>query len=487
MAWDVQIIQHTDSPTYTVRTGNSRCFVDLGSGYEYEPNAALTSIENSPRSLSVVYKYSASGNRTIARRQEATGTEAVATLEKRIRGNQSSWFDRVAKSGEDFDVQVHTGLCGRPDVFGDYDRAIILEDCRAFTHTRSPISSLEELETSGESLEISARSIVEISRPLYERASIDGLVAQVASVNIDGIPAIVVMVDPLPSSSIKLYFTLDSGKTWFIKEIPYVSSGTAPVYQYSMAVGSESILISIDSTTVMSASLPDPRSNQYLGVNQVDIADAIISAIAYRAGEYYVFAVDGDAFLVNEWSMSSRLIQGSNYYSNPWICAHGGFHGVLAGGHNGQCALIRPNGGLRPESVGVSSHINSVWSGDRYLYTGHENGKLMRRKIGETAWSEAYEFPSAIASISFATNNVGYVLLRNDSSIYRTIDGGVQWTLVTSFSSQLASVNGQQIVGIPDTGKFAAIGRLWANGLSYEGYATDDMKASEEGVILLAD
>lgn len=363
----------------------------------------------------------------------------------------------LAKSGCDFDVQIHMGDCQDPQDFNmGWTKILNLKGALLTKYGTTDLGALmpSERETVNEEVDVSAEDVEEIVRIVFEEQAASQITQQVIDLQVCdratcgscGIPSdgcnvvfgLTVTVGGSPGLGAELIYTDDGGETWDDRNITTLTPAEDP--NGLACVGIYVVVVSEDSESIHYAPAADILAGTEtwaevttgfvithgpLGIFSLTPRHTWIPA----EGGYIYFTSDITAGVVVQIAGSATVqdLQAIHGYDMLNLVAVG----------NSNAVLVTRNGGdtwatVTGPAVGVA--LNAVWmhTPDEW-FVGSAAGRLYYTQDAGETWVEK-AFPGSgagvVRDLVFASETVGYMAHSTAAPagrILRTVDGGHSW------------------------------------------------------------
>lgn len=394
-----------------------------------------------------------------------------------VRGEESLWTSslsgykylslqsvlaRMARARCKFDLQVHYGVCANLSDFNTFDSAIIFEDVLITDYNIDNLGALQPSENAAvlESVSISAANVYEVFEAQLVRTA-TGLVeafGPVAAVTFCGPscdddcsdPCANIFAIQLPltytgltaNDSLRILHSSDGGTTWDATTFPasFPAAGV-PLGSINVVCSGEYLVISMNTAADTGVILAVNRDS-INGTTTTDFTQATfgytITGMKTLNGYIYAAASTGRIVRFKAGSLSPEDIEDGTQYTNSWFALDGiNKDNMIFGGGVGTLAHRRKGASLRTVTVtdstgaiitvaitAVAMKSTSEW------YVGLRDGRIFCTADSGINWELVATLPGCVGKIIFPTKNVGYATVRNQGAVYRTIDGGSNWSAV---------------------------------------------------------
>lgn len=390
---------------------------------------------------------------------KVSGEPGVPELPLTIRyTDQLSKMLRLARTGCDFDVQVHMGACENPADFNrGWAKIIALDSARITSYGTTDLGALgpdenavinEEVPVTGEDayeivrLTFAEKAAAQVTREIVDITVCDTEACGECGTTSDGCQKIFALMgeaDASPGASPAVLYSSDGGNTWALSSLlPFTPAEEADSLD---CMGDNLFVVSQDAGSIAYAPVADVLAGTAVwtevttgfvtpaGAPRKVLAVSPVFAWIIGAGGYVYVSTDLTAG-VEVQDAGSATTQVLND-----ISAIDEFNAVAVGASN--AVIVTTNGGDTWQSIlgpAVGVALNAVAMKSQYEWiVGTAGGQLWYTQNGGTSWTQK-AFPGSgggqVRDIQFFNKTIGY--MAHDTALavgrlFRTIDGGNSW------------------------------------------------------------
>lgn len=389
------------------------------------------------------------------------GAEERATIDLtgRYALDVASTLLRLAKLRCANDIQIHMGACKDPNIFNQFDKALILEDAQLTNWSTG--GDLGTLASDGnavidETVSVSVKELYEaLPLKMVEKAA-DIVTTQVLDVVIcdvkscgdcedesDGcyhIYAVTEAAGGSPSTPPDIVFSVDKGATWYADDID--SLGAAESADAIGCVGLYIVVVSNDSNSLHYALKSEVNDVDY-DETWTEVTTGFVAggeprdcwgrpAIMYIVGDFgYIYSTTdptAGVTVLDAGVATSSQLNAVHALTDDFAVAVGNDGAVVytEDGLNWSALTTQP--------VGVGTDLNCVWCKTKQVWlVGDNAGSLWYTLDQGVNWTLIADFGAEIHDVAFSTDSVGYVAVETATprgQIRRTFDGGYSWIIL---------------------------------------------------------
>ncbi len=378
---------------------------------------------------------------------------------------------KIANKQCNIDLQIHFGTCERPDDFGGWTIARILENAAPQNFSTSPLGALDPSDEAAilETLNLQGTRLYDVKQlrpeemastqitdPVIDVVICDSATCGACGLASDGCQVVFALgggTTGSPGLPAELNYTSNGGDTWGTTTITTLGLAEAP--NAMACVGANLVVVSEDSESLHYAPIADilegtetwtevttgfeagggPRAIVSLGSNATWIAGA--------GGYIYFTANPEDGVTV--------VLPGGDLTAQDFNSIHAIDENNIVAVGDANALVVSVSGGSTWSLVtgpvpAVNLNCVQMLSQGSWL-VGTAGGELWYTLDGGANWAEKNFSGSGagqVRDIAFASKNVGY--MAHDTAtpagrILRTIDGGNSWTVLPEEKGQSIPAN----------------------------------------------
>lgn len=378
------------------------------------------------------------------------------TLRGRYARNVRSELLRLALQRSSVDIHVHFGSSSSPNVFEDFDKAVVIRDAVLTSWSTDDLGALsaEDTEAINEELEVSGTEMFEIVQLDFTERAVSAITNELVGAvmyNAKKGYTVSIAAGGSPSTPADVLYTEDGGSNWTAVDIDTLNAANSPT---GIAVlGTRVVVISnaadahyhadgddmVDGATAISWA-------EVTGYNAAGSPNAIDSVGA----KAFVVGDGGYVYELSSAASTPVVIDAGVATSENLLCVSmAGANVALAGGESG--ALIYTTDGITwsaAPTVPTIFNINAVAAfNDEKWMIGTDDGRVFYTLNGGASWVEKSFTNSGTGSVTamYAPNEtVVYLAHQNASTqavLHRSYDGGYSWSVMPEGTGTLPAAD----------------------------------------------
>lgn len=367
----------------------------------------------------------------------------TTTLTTRMSRNEISSFRDLFKQGCNFDLQIHFGLCSRPDAFNEFDKALIFENVYVTSYGTDPLISLTSADRDGilETLDISVGNFYELVPLTYSEVGvvqstaegpfIDGLFVDFKTCGgecgtSDGCSDAFVINDEGT-----VVFTRDGGISWTVASDSFgVTDETSVGIDYLNGF----VWVYTDDGTITYAT----KEDVYDGTNPTVLTGLTVSGVDQDSGSSYGLVVGTGGFIgyltsphqgfdIVHTGVTANDLNEVAFKPGTDMALIGGANGTLIYTENGRSFNVI----ALPVSLAAVTVTAVMPKSSQNWLVGMANGQLWCTDNGGLTWTLIWTGAATpITDIAFSTGH--QLWLTQGNNLFRTLDGGCTWKIQPS-------------------------------------------------------
>lgn len=422
---------------------------------------------------------------------EGADTRWTSSLIGRLPIDYQSILSKLASARCSFDVQVHFGKCVDPSNFNTFSMAWVFENVQISSYDLGALGALspDERATIDETVAFSAQSAYQLFQNYpyqygQEVTSTGSIAALTYSPNQEcegdcletcaNFYGIKLPATPLVSQDVYITHTHDGGLTWEETLLPCSATyATAPYTSYNIVSDGFNLYVVLNEVGggghLYVVPTEQVDANAITTTYYSALADTTIYAIKLIEDTLWLAGFGGKIWSFNRNTLILTTVLNATLTTSTFYAMDAVDNNtILAGGALGDLVLRR-NGGsfqavdLQVATVPVTNSITAiVMKSETEWIIGTDAGKLYSTIDGGVTFTLLSSFVSCISKINFSTKSAGYLVLKDPAQIWRTYDGGATWNRVDDKYAQLP-INAE-LFGIEvcetDPNTFIAYGRV---------------------------